>query len=172
MAEENVIRADENDASGSDVMRVYEVGYHIMPTVHEEDLDTIVGSIRSHIEKASGSFIAEGAPVLTRLSYSIEVQEHGKNTEYDRGYFGWIKFEAPAESASVLERALAVDPQILRAIVFRTVREETRARIKMQTLREVRRTDSIKSTPRRAEEAAAPVSEEDLDKALETLTTD
>ena len=40
--------------------RIYELGYHIIPTVKEEDVEKIVGGIRSVIEKAGGSFIAEG----------------------------------------------------------------------------------------------------------------
>src|SRR3990167_4425026 len=51
--------------------RIYELGYHIIPTVKEEDVEKIVGSIRSVIEKAGGSFIAEGAPSLTKLSYAM-----------------------------------------------------------------------------------------------------
>lgn len=172
MAENDAIQENGAETSEAVLKRVYEIGYHIIPTVHEENLDGVVGSIRSLIEKAGGSFIAEGAPALTRLSYPIEVSERGKNTEYDRGYFGWIKFEAPAAGVEAIDRSLKTDANILRAMVFRTVREETRARIKMQTLREVRRTDTIKAAPRRAEETAAPVSEEDLDKALSDLTTE
>ena len=66
---------------------------------------------------------------------------------------------------------LKANKSILRHIVFRTVREETRARLKTPTLREVKRTDTIKATPRR-EEGSAPVSEADLDKALSDITTD
>jgi hypothetical protein len=56
-------------------------------------------------------------------------------------------------------------------MVFRTIREETRARLKAPQLREVKRgAEATKTaTPRKTEEAA-PVSEADLDKALETLT--
>ena len=151
--------------------RIYEVGYHIIPTVKEEDLDAVVGKIRAIIEKAGGSFIAEGAPVAMKLSYPMSIRENERHTEYDHSYFGWLKFEAPAEAALELEKALKTDIQILRHIVFRTVREETRARLKLGTLREVRRTDTIKPA-RRVEEVAAPVSEVDLDKALEELTTE
>lgn len=150
--------------------RIYEVGYHIIPTVAEENLEQVVSSIRSHIEKAGGNFIAEGAPTLVRLAYSMDAREGDKNVVHDKGYFGWIKFEASIEVAKLLEGELAADPKVLRAIVFQTVREETRARMKAPTLREVKRTDTIRTAPRRTEEEAAPVSEEDLDKALEVIT--
>lgn len=163
---------DTTDTLEAGEIRVYEVGYHIIPTIKEDALDEVVGKIRAIIEKAGGSFIAEGAPVPMKLSYPMTLRENERHAEYDHSYFGWLKFEAPAEVAMALDQALKVDPQILRSIVFRTVREETRARLKLATVREVRRTDAIKPTFRRVEETSAPVSEADLDKALAELTTE
>jgi ribosomal protein S6 len=152
------------------ISRIYEVGYHIVPTVPENEVDAAVGAFRSLIEKSGGSFIAEGAPTLTRLSYGMDKREGEKYTNYDRAYFGWLKFEAPVEIIHALEGALKIDKNVLRHIVFQTVREETRARFKAPTLREVKRTDTIRSAPRREEVASAPVSEADLDKALQDIT--
>ncbi len=101
----------------------------------------------------------------------MDSREGDKWASQDRGYFGWIKFEAVVGTARALEDMLKANKSILRHIVFRTVREETRARIKAPTLREVKRTDTIKTTAKRDEESA-PVSEEDLDKALSDITTD
>jgi ribosomal protein S6 len=168
--------AEAKDSSTSEApeqqARIYEVGYHIAPTVKEEDLEKVVASIRTIVEKHGGTFITEGAPSLTRLSYEISGTEGGKRVEYDRAYFGWLKFEAPVAAATALETALKGDMQILRHIVFKTVREETRARLKAPTLREVRRTDTIKTTPKREEENAAPVSEAELEKALQDITAE
>src|SRR3989344_8439823 len=94
--------------------RIYEIGYNIVPTVKEEDLEKIVGTIRTEIEKAGGSFIAEGAPSLTRLAYAMLSREGGKHLEYDRGYFGWIKFEADVALARALEASLKLNPSVTR----------------------------------------------------------
>lgn len=155
--------------------RIYEIGYHIVPTVKEEDVEKIVSGIRGIIEKAGGSFIAEGAPSLIRLAYPMDAlaKEGEKRVEYDRGYFGWIKFESPITAAGVLMETLKSDANILRFGIFRTIREDTRAKMKPPTLREVKRTDTIKPSMRRAtEESSAPVSEEDLEKALKDITTE
>lgn len=154
------------------VIRIYEIGYHISPAVKEDGIEKVVASIRGIVEKQGGNFIAEGAPSLTKLSYEISGQEGGKRIEYDRAYFGWLKFEAPSTAARILEEALKNDKSILRHIVFQTVREETRARLKAPTLREVRRTDTIKTTPKRENESSAPVSEADLEKALSEITSE
>ncbi len=153
------------------VTRVYEAGYHIVPTVKEEDVEKVVARIRGEIEKLGGSFIAEGAPSLIKLAYDMDKREGEKHIAYDRGYFGWIKFEAGTDSAKALTAFLNADASILRSIVFKTVREDTRAKFKAPQLRDVKRSDTIKAAPRKAEgEEKEAVSEVDLEKALETLT--
>src|SRR3989338_8100778 len=134
--------------------RIYEIGYTKGPTVKEEDVEKTVGSIRSEIKKARGSFIAEGAPSLMRLAYHMSVREGEKRLLHDRGYFGWIKIEGDISVAPLLEETLKKNENVMRFIVFRTVREDTRAKMKAPTLREVKRTDTIKTTPRRAEETS------------------
>jgi ribosomal protein S6 len=171
MAEAAVAPMNETETE-SGLSRIYEIGYLVSPRTKEEDVEKVVSLIRKEIEQQKGSFIAEGAPSLTRLSYPMGGMEAGKRAEFDRAYFGWLKFEAPSEAAQALEDALKHNASIIRHIVFRTVREETRAHLKAPQLREVRRTDTIKSTPKRVEESSAPVSEAQLDKALEDITAE
>ncbi len=171
MAEDTSV-ATTDTADDAGVVRIYEVGYHIVPTVKEEDLDKVVGGIRSVIEKVGGSFIAEGAPALTRLAYPMSIREGEKYIDHDRGYFGWLKFEADVAVASALDEAMKRSADIMRHMVFRTVREDTRAKYRAPQLREVKRTDTIKTIARRPEETSAPVSEEDLEKALQDITAE
>ena len=159
------------DAEAEETSRIYEIGYMLVPTKKEEEVEGATTQIRAMIEKAGGKFLAEGAPTLQRLAYLISVREKGKRLDHDRGYFGWIKFEAPTEAAASLEKALREMDGVMRSILFRTVREETRARFKTASIREVRRGDILKAAPR-AEEVAAPVSEEDLDKAISEITSE
>jgi ribosomal protein S6 len=168
MADETVVMENET-AEDADVSRVYEAGYQISPNVKEEDVEGLIAEFRAIIEKTGATFIAEGAPVLTKLSFPMYMREGEKNVEYDRGYFGWFKFESSFETANALRETLSKHKSILRAIVFRTVREETRAKIKAPQLREVKRTETAKSAPRKAEESA-PVSEADLEKAISDIT--
>jgi len=170
MAEAAVANINETDVESA-VSRIYEIGYLVSPSVKEEDVEKTVAEIRKEIEQQGGSFIAEGAPSMTRLSYPIGATEGGKNVDFDRAYFGWLKYEAPVASAQAMDASLKQSSTIIRYLVFRTVREETRAHLKAPQLREVRRTDTIKTTPKR-EESTAPVSEADLDKALEDITAE
>lgn len=162
------VKKDES-ADQEVILRVYEAGYHIVPQTKEDELDAVVAEVRAVIEKLGGSFIAEGAPALMKLHYPMTTREGDKNVTYDRSYFGWLKFEAPGAVVKALEEHFAATRSIFRSIVFKTLREDTRAKIKGPQLREVKRGETLKPTVRK-EEAAAPVSEADLDKALETIT--
>lgn len=165
--------ATDRDASDTEVaLHVYEAGYHITPQTKEEDVEKVVAGIRAVIEKAGGTFIAEGAPALMKLAFPMYAREGDKTHEYDRGYFGWLKFEASAGAAGAVSEHLKETLSVFRFIVFLTVREDTRAKIKAPTLREVKRGDSVKAAPRKPKEAAAPVSEEQLEKVLEDITAE
>ncbi len=157
--------AHENESA-----RVYEVGYHIIP-VSGKDTESVVNEIRETITASGGTLIAEGAPQELHLSYTMYVNNEGKNTAYDKTDFGWMKFEIPSGSVSVIEAALKAHPAVLRSIVFKTVKEETRATIKIGSLREVKRTDTLKTVARK-EVSGEEVSEERLDEALEDITNE
>ena len=171
MAEANVTML-ENVSADETILRIYEIGYHVLPTTPEAEVEGVVAEVRSMIEKSGGRFLAEGAPSLIKLAYPIAGKGLAKGTESDRGYFGWIKFEAPIAAAEALKEWLASNKNILRSIVFQTVREETRARFKTATLREVKRSDILKAAPRQTEETSAPISEAELEKAISDITAE
>src|SRR4051812_25792247 len=104
MAEKEAkIDMETEDSAG--LSRIYEAGYHISPMVKEEDIEKIITQIRSVVEKGGGTFIAEGAPALMKLAYEIESVADGKKQLFDRGYFGWLKFESSSETADSLREA-------------------------------------------------------------------
>jgi len=171
MADDMVLERHETDAEEA-VLRIYEIGYHVTPQVKETEVEKIVGEVRTVIEKEGGSFIAEGTPALMRLAYPMSVVEKEKRLEHDRAYFGWIKFEAHVAVAQTLDTVLKNNPNLLRHMIFQTVREDTRAKMKAPTLREVKRTDVIKPQRRVEESSAAPLSEAELEKAIQDITTE
>lgn len=169
------IKTEDTKAPQEEGIRVYEVGYHILSTVKEEDVEGVVLEIRKEIEKIGGSLIAEGAPQGMKLAYAMTVNKGGKNVHYERAYFGWIKFECDASNIITLDEMLRANDDVLRYIIFKTVREDTRMVARPRMLREVKRTDTITSTPKKGaedEKAGEEVSEKDLDKALEDITNE
>ena len=162
------------DAIAEDVTHVYELGYHMLPTVAAESVDAEVQKVRSAIEKRGGSFIAEGTPEMHTLAYPLYVNNGGKKTKYERAHFGWVKFEMhPSEAVALKEEDVDTNANILRSILFVTTREETRAQLQTAeagVLREVATTGTIKKQEAPdSKEAVGEVSEEALEKSIDDL---
>ncbi len=162
---------DKKEEAVEVITRIYEAGYLVVPG-KENAVEEALAAIRSMIEKQGGSFIAEGAPSLIRLAYTISRREGERMVGYDTAHFGWLKFECSPEAAKTLESLLKDEKRVLRSIVFRTVRQDTRAVMRAPVIREVKRTEALRPTRRAPEAPAAPVSEEKLDQALEQLTVE
>ena len=132
-------------------LRVYELGYHLVPTIPEEKIPEASGAVRGMIEKFSdgGAIIAEELPVFIDLAYQVvKVIEH-KNKRFDDAYFGWIKFESSPEGVLAFEEALKKDENVLRYLVVKTLKESTYLSKKFPS-----------STAKIREEEAAVVAEE------------
>lgn len=106
-------------------LRVYELGYHLVPTIPEEKIPEVSGAVRGMIEKLPGTIVAEELPVFIDLAYQVIKTINHKNKRFDDAYFGWVKFEATPEGARALEEALKKDENILRSLVVKTLKENT-----------------------------------------------
>tara|TARA_B100000508_G_scaffold129381_1_gene115802 strand:+ start:4415 stop:4939 length:525 start_codon:yes stop_codon:yes gene_type:complete len=161
---------EENNNEVTDA-QVYELGYHILPTVVADDLEGEVAKVRNAIEARGGSFITEGTPEMTTLAFPMFINNGGKKTKYETAYFGWIKFEMEPAKAVALEREdIKTNIQVLRYILIKTTREETRAQLQTEQntiLREVKTTGTIERKV--VEEEGGEVSEEQVEEAIEEL---
>ena len=145
--------------------KVYEVGYHIIPTVAESDLGIRVTAIRDAVEAAGGRMISDEYPKLIDLVYPMIKVTANKRTTNHSAYFGWMKFDAEPEGAKLLDATLKKDDFILRFILVKTVRENTMAPKKV--LREKRTEEAPRAKEAVIEKPA--MSEEELDKTIEDL---
>ncbi|MDO8604778.1 MAG: 30S ribosomal protein S6 [bacterium] len=105
--------------------RVYELGYHLVPTLSSEQIPEASGAVRGMIERISKEIIAEELPVFIDLAYQIVKTIDHKNKRFDEAYFGWIKFEGTPSGIAELEEALKKDENVLRYMVVKTIRENT-----------------------------------------------
>lgn len=164
---------DENNTDAAEI-QVYELGYHILPTVVSEDLEAEVAKLRSAIEKRGGSFLTEGTPEMTTLAYPMFVNNGGKQTRYEQAYFGWMKFEmAAGEAIALRDEDMTTNSQILRHILVKTTREETRAQLQTaqnNILREIKTTGTLEK--KTEVEEGGEVSEEELEKSIDDLVGD
>jgi len=149
---------------------VYEVGYLLLPTLNDEKVAAAAGDFKSAVSEAGGSFIGEEYPKVRRLSYPVSKSIGGKKTPFESAYFGWIKFESAAAGAQKLKNFFGGDDRVLRFLLNKTVKDSVLARPKL--VRPARPAEGGKAPvfkPSLEKEPAKPISDEELDTAIEKL---
>lgn len=145
--------------------QVYEVGFHIVPTVAEADLGVEVTRVRDIIESAGGRAIADEYPKHIDLAYPMVKIAANKRAIYHSSYFGWMKFDAEPSAARAIDTAFKQNASIIRFILIKTVRENTM--VPKKVLRE-KRSESVERTPEKVVEKPV-MTDEELDKTIEDL---
>jgi len=143
--------------------QIYEVGYHIVPIVGEDNLGARATAVRDMIETRKGVILSDEFPKSMDLAYPMVKIAENKRATYANSYFGWFKFQADPGMIGAIETALKADNTILRFMLVKTVRENTMSPKKpLRPTREEGREDG----PR---EAAPVMSEAEMDKTIDDL---
>ncbi len=139
---------------------VYEIGFHLVPTIAEENLASEVSKIRTAVESLGGGFISEEFPKSRTLAYTLSKKVGATKHTYDRAYFGWIKYELTPDKAAEFKAAVDGNDHVLRYIIVSTTRETpvTYSKLAASKLAEKEGEDK-------------PVSPEELDKSIDKLVT-
>jgi ribosomal protein S6 len=151
-----------------DETQIYEVGFHILPTIPEEKLQEIVSKLQSSITQNEGVIISEEFPKMRGLSYEIKKRVETKYLNFDRAYFGWIKFETLHASIDKIEEGIKDNQSILRFIIVKTVRENTIHAIRSPMMMKGNSTEETKTPISQPIEKTA-VSEAEIDKSIDEL---
>ena len=147
---------------------VYELGFHVVPTVGDDGVSAVVESIRKLLGDAE--IISEGFPQKMQLAYQVERSTQGKREKYNESYFGWIKFATERETIPALEKWLKDAPSVLRSLIIQTVREDIAAAPRRAVFSSDRLEGKTLEKPLGTPEKAGEVSQEELDKSIEALT--
>ncbi len=105
--------------------RVYEISFIFDNKLDESAALEKSNAIKQSIATLGGSFISEEAPYMRELAYEMIRVVNNVNVRFNEGYFGWIKFELPADKVKELEKGLKLDEQLVRFLIVTTVRENT-----------------------------------------------
>lgn len=116
---------DQEKHEDKDVAQVYELGYHLVPTLGEADLALRVEEIKKFIADLKGEVISEGQPERITLSYTMRKLKRGKWEQFADAYFGWIKFEGTGMLAESLKHECDHNESVLRYLLVTTTREDT-----------------------------------------------
>lgn len=105
--------------------RVYEIGYTLIPTIREEDLDKEREALSAYITKLKGEILLEGKPELINLAYEMVKASENKKQVYSQGYFGWVKFSINPELIKKLEGDIEKNQNVLRYLLVKTRETDT-----------------------------------------------
>ncbi len=157
--------------SGKEKRPIYEVGFHVAPTVPEGEVGAVVEKIRAALG-GEAEFINESFPQKMTLAYTIELSDAGKRDKYNEAYFGWIKFGTEREKIPAFENALRGMKEVLRFILIETVREDITAAPRRAIFSSDRLEGETIKKPVAAPEKGGEVSQEELDKSLDALVSE
>jgi ribosomal protein S6 len=97
----------------------YELAFHVLPTVAEGEVASVVDTIKSHITAHGGTVTSEEAPARFELAYEIIKHLEGRNRKFTSAYFGWIRFTAEASTVEELMSEVEGMKEILRSLLIR-----------------------------------------------------
>lgn len=165
MAEIKAEKKEKKETKQENI-NVYEIGFHLTPSLSEEEVEKEVGFIKKVIEDAGGVFVSEGYPKMQNLEYTIVVPISMPKARFNVARFGWIKFEGTTEALEVINESLSRNDNILRMLVTKTTKENTLygAKLKQKKEAEERREEEAKKASE-----APKVSDEEIDKSIEDI---
>ena len=145
-------------------VKVYEIGYLILPSIPEEKVAGEISLIKDILIKHKAELIADESATLRPLAYTMVKKIGITNRRFDSAYFGWIKFEAAPVEVRLTEKEVKEVDSILRLLLINTVREHTLLSSKLD----------LEATGKDVPEGAAkrPVSTEDMDKSIDKTVND
>ncbi len=129
-------------ANKTDSSKVYELGYLLVASLPDEKIVDEVAALKELLVKNGSDIISSEDPILIDLAYSMVKVVSTQRQKYNRGYFGWIKFDTEAEAIASIQKALDLSPTVLRYLIVKTVRENTLLNGKM-VLRQEEREEMI-----------------------------
>lgn len=158
-------------------VKLYEVGYLLLPTIAEEKLQLEIDGIKSVIEGAGGVFVSEGSPQTKVLTYPMEKAISGKKQKFETASFGWVKFEAEAERINEVKEKLDKLENILRYLLIITTKETTNAKARKfsfdqenkKDTKEVKDTEEVKKEALNEEKEEKKVDKKVLDETIDDL---
>ncbi|NQV93199.1 30S ribosomal protein S6 [Candidatus Kaiserbacteria bacterium] len=152
--------------------RVYELGFHIVPAISEEEAPKEALAIKEFIKENGGVVISEEDPKHVELAYAMYRTESGKKEKFETAHFGGIKFEIDPIGIAKLKEVLDINRNILRHIIFRTVKENTHAEVRLPQVRVERKHISTPKMTPKNEEVSVPVSEKALDESIKEIVVE
>ena len=156
-----------NDADTGVNERVYELGYLLVPSITEENLPVMYANVKELVSSFKGGIISDEMPKMIPLAYSMTKVISNVRNKFDTGYFGWIKFVMDSEKVLELKKKLDLDPNFIRFLILKTVKENTIAAKRF--VRGDMHSRRPKADKGDNNETALPINKEEIDKEIDAM---
>jgi len=103
---------------------MYELAYHILPTVTEGEVDTVTQELKSLLSHHGARITDEEGAARFELAYEIEKYLEGRYRRFASAYFGWIRFAMEPSQIAPLNAELAANKKVLRHLMVRLTSTE------------------------------------------------
>lgn len=123
MSETNMPAAEATSANERDFTS-YEFAFHILPTVAEGEVPSVVEALKTNITKVGGEIFDEEVAQRFDLAYDIVKYLEGKNRKFSSAYFGWVRFRLDAASLAELTEAIDGTKEVLRYLLVKLTKVE------------------------------------------------
>jgi ribosomal protein S6 len=160
-------KESQNSPKNEADSRIYEVGYLLVPTIEEVDVPAMYGNMKELVASFGGEIISDDMPKKINLAYTMLKVVSNVRSKFNTAYFGWVKFEMTPEKILELKSKLDLDPNIIRFLITKTVKENTIA-----AKRFVYRDTTRRKTPMQKKdesEVSAPINKEEVDKEIDAM---
>ena len=164
-SEKNTEIKDENEIVEAN-SRVYEVGYLLVPTIDEVNLSVVFGNLKELISSLGGIAISDEMPKIIPLAYFMVKVVANVRSKFNTAYFGWVKFTMDSDKILELKKKLDLDPNFIRFLILKTVKENTIASKRFVRGDMAHRKPKTKTGE---EGEAAPINKEEIDKEIDAL---
>jgi ribosomal protein S6 len=171
----------ETNLNTNEGVKLYELAFNFVPNVGEEGSVKEAENLKKIIESKGGKIISESAPALISLAYTMIRKRESKREKYENAYFGWVKFEAEAESVEEIKSELDSVEDLLRYMIIMTVKETDIPAVALSDKKEVEESDEDNAEEKEEveveadasdeaeEEADEEANEEEIDKAVDDI---
>ena len=157
----------ENEISEEVNSRVYELAYLLVPTLSEEEVPATFGNLKELVLSLDGIVISDEMPRMLSLAYPMVKVISNIRNKFKTAYFGWIKFTMDSDKILKLKKKLNLDPNIVRFLILKTVKENT-----INVKRFVRGEFAhrkIKTEKSKNDEMSVPINKEEIDKEIDAM---
>lgn len=102
----------------------YELAFHVLPTVAEGEVQSVVDKIKADIKSVGGEIFDEEAAQRFDLAYDIVKYLEGRNRKFSSAYFGWVRFRLDSLSIEKITDLVDSNKNLLRHLLVRLTKIE------------------------------------------------